>query len=389
MATALNLDLDTPQTSIVAKVEANPVMVLTDREQFSRFYEEIKRETDALDADVTTEKGRKAIASMAYKVARTKTAIDEAGKKLNEEARARINAVDEARREIRAQLDTLKDEVRAPLTEWEKAEEARVERVKAVIELLRSAGAVGYDETSAQVRERLATVRAMPVDPVEFDGYHPQAMALQASAVEALAAAAERIEAAEAKEMELQRLRAAEEARLLKEADERAERERIEQERIAAEQERIAAEQAEKRRQEAEEAEAARIRAAEERAAQAARDEEARKAREAEEARQREHEAALAEERRQREEVEATAQRERDERARQDAKRAAEAKRIADEAEAKRREDEARAKNRAHKTSVQTAAKQAIMTCGADEETARKIVLAIIAGEIPRVTLAF
>jgi colicin import membrane protein len=382
MATALNLDLDTPQTGIVARVEANPVMVLTDREQFSRFYEEIKRETDALDADVTTEKGRKAIASMAYKVARTKTAIDEAGKKLNEEARARINAVDEARREIRAQLDTLKDEVRAPLTEWEKAEEARVERVKAVIELLRSAGAVGYDETSAQVRERLATVRAMPVDPVEFDGYHPQAMALQASAVEALAAAAERIEAAEAKEMELQRLRAAEEARLLKEADERAERERIEQERIAAE-------QAEKRRQEAEEAEAARIRAAEERAAQAARDEEARKAREAEEARQREHEAALAEERRQREEVEATAQRERDERARQDAKRAAEAKRIADEAEAKRREDEARAKNRAHKTSVQTAAKQAIMTCGADEETARKIVLAIIAGEIPRVTLAF
>jgi colicin import membrane protein len=382
MATALNLDLDTPQTGIVARVEANPVMVLTDREQFSRFYEEIKRETDALDADVTTEKGRKAIASMAYKVARTKTAIDEAGKKLNEEARARINAVDEARREIRAQLDTLKDEVRAPLTEWEKAEEARVERVKAVIELLRSAAAVGYDETSAQVRERLATVRAMPVDPVEFDGYHPQAMALQASAVEALAAAAERIEAAEAKELELQRLRAAEEARLLKEADERAERERIEQERIAAE-------QAEKRRQEAEEAEAARIRAAEERAAQAARDEEARKAREAEEARQREHEAALAEERRQREEVEATAQRERDERARQDAKRAAEAKRIADEAEAKRREDEARAKNRAHKTSVQTAAKQAIMTCGADEETARKIVLAIIAGEIPRVTLAF
>jgi colicin import membrane protein len=382
MATALNLDLDTPQTSIVAKVEANPVMVLTDREQFSRFYEEIKRETDALDADVTTEKGRKAIASMAYKVARTKTAIDEAGKKLNEEARARINAVDEARREIRAQLDTLKDEVRAPLTEWEKAEEARVERVKAVIELLRSAAAVGYDETSVQVRERLATVRAMPVDPVEFDGYHPQAMALQASAVEALAAAAERIEAAEAKELELQRLRAAEEARLLKEADERAERERIEQERIAAE-------HAEKRRQEAEEAEAARIRAAEERAAQAARDEEARKAREAEEARQAEHEKALAEERRQREEAERIAREERAERERQDAARKAEAARIAAEQERQAEEIRRREANRAHRTRVQTAAKEAIMTCGADEETARKVVLAIIAGEIPRVTLAF
>lgn len=99
--------IERPETGIVALVEANPVMVLTDRQTFNRFYEEIKRETDALDADVSTEKGRKAIASMAYKVARTKTAIDDAGKKLNEEARARINAVDESRREIRVQLDAL------------------------------------------------------------------------------------------------------------------------------------------------------------------------------------------------------------------------------------------------------------------------------------------
>ncbi|WP_277750417.1 hypothetical protein [Croceibacterium ferulae] len=42
---------------------------------------------------MTTAKGRKAIASLAAKVARTKTAIDDAGKKLNEEARAKINAV--------------------------------------------------------------------------------------------------------------------------------------------------------------------------------------------------------------------------------------------------------------------------------------------------------
>ena len=114
-----------PGTDIVALVQATPVLVLTDKQKFSDFYEAMKAECDALKIDLETEKGRKAIASMAYKVARTKTAIDDAGKLLNEESRARINAVDENRREIRNQLDALKDEVRKPLTDWEQAEEAR------------------------------------------------------------------------------------------------------------------------------------------------------------------------------------------------------------------------------------------------------------------------
>jgi colicin import membrane protein len=59
-------------------------------------------------------------------VTRSKTAIDDAGKKLNEEARAKINAVDAQRRKIREELDALAEEVRKPLTEWEKAEDQRI-----------------------------------------------------------------------------------------------------------------------------------------------------------------------------------------------------------------------------------------------------------------------
>ena len=76
------------EQSLVAIVAENPVVVLTDQAKFDRFYQEMKRETDAHVADLTTEKGRKAIASLAFKVARTKTAIDEAG--LNQYTRAGV-----------------------------------------------------------------------------------------------------------------------------------------------------------------------------------------------------------------------------------------------------------------------------------------------------------
>src|SRR3546814_15457737 len=80
--------------------------------------------------------------------------------------------------------------------------------------------------------------------------------------------------------------------------------------------------------------------------------------------------------------AEREAQAERDRIAREDAARVEEARREA-EAKAKREADQA------HRTAVKTKAKDALMTCGADEEAARKIVVAILAGEIPAVRQGF
>ena len=343
-----------PATDIVAIVNANPVMVLTDKDAYSRFYQEMKRETDALEIDLTTEKGRKAIASMAFKVARTKTAIDDAGKKLNEEARARINAIDEARREIRAQLDALKEEVRRPLTEWEEAEDARIDECKATVERLRHAASVGYEETAAAIRERLTEIQAEQFDPLKFDGYMPQVQALRDTAIAALTASAERMEQEERERAELERLRA-----------EAAERERVEQERLAAE-------EAERRRAEAEKAEAERLARIEQEAAERARKEAEEAAQRAQAEKDRQHAEALAAERRRAEEAERAAQAERD--------------RIA----AEQAQQAAREADRAHRSSVLTAAKEAIMEAGdIAEDAAKKVVLAIQAGNVPNVTLRF
>ncbi len=336
MTTAAQLK---PATDIVALVDANPVMVLTDKQKFSDFYTAMKAECDAHEPDLTTEKGRKAIASLAYKVARTKTAIDDAGKGLNEEFRSRINAVDESRREIRAQLDALKDEVRKPLTEWEEAEAARTAKVEQELAFLRDAATVGFDEEVGTVRERILAISAMAFDPDEFQGYHPQAVALAASTLATLNAAADRMDRETAERAELERLRteAAE-----REARELAEREAAEAERIKAE---------------AEAAEKARIEALEKQAEERARAEAEQKAQAEREAADRAHAEALAAERRKTEEAERAAQAERDRIAADEAARKQAEERAA-------AETKAREADREHRGKIMGAAKEAIMEAG-------------------------
>src|SRR5690606_11791300 len=117
--------IEAPGTSIALVVNQTPAIVLTDKKSRDEFYAHVQAEVDAFEPDLSTDKGRKAIASLAYKIARTKTAIDDAGKKLNEEARAKINAVDAERRAVREHFDALSAKVRQPLTEWEEGEKKR------------------------------------------------------------------------------------------------------------------------------------------------------------------------------------------------------------------------------------------------------------------------
>jgi colicin import membrane protein len=74
--------------------------------------------------DVHTSAGRKAVASLAAKVSKAKTTIDDMGKELVDGLKELPKKVDVSRKQARDFLDALRDEVRKPLTDWE-AEEAR------------------------------------------------------------------------------------------------------------------------------------------------------------------------------------------------------------------------------------------------------------------------
>ncbi|SMC84277.1 hypothetical protein [Novosphingobium sp. B1] len=374
--------IEAAPSHIATVVEQTPVVVLTDKAQRESFYEHIQREVDAFEPDTSTEKGRKAIKSLAYKITRTKTAIDDAGKQLNEEARARINAVDAERRAVKEKLTALANEVRRPVDEWEAAEDKRVEECRAVIDGIKAAAVVTIEDTAATVRARGGQVWNTALDADRFGDMLAEATAAKDMAVSALKSALARLTKEEADKAELERLRA--------EAAEREERDRIEREarlaeelRLAelkaAEEKRLADERAaEERRIAAEKAEAERIERAKQEAAEAAE----RAAREEQAKRDRAHAEQLAAERRRAEEAERAAQAERDRIAAEEAARQAEAKRLADE-------QAAREADQAHRSAVMREAKEAIMTCGVDEEAAKKIVLLIRAGEVPNVSLRF
>ncbi len=372
-------------TALVLQVQENPALVLLDHQKFDDFYEAIRRETAAHVPDVSTAKGREAIKSLAYKVTRTKTALDDAGKKLTEDARARINKVDAARRNIREKLDSLRDEVRRPLTEWEVAEEARLEKVATTLADLKASAVVLLDDTAQSVEQRLAALQALVIDEATFQDAHEAAVAQLEAARMVLVAAVERLSREERERAELERLRAeaaarAEAERL--EAEQKARQEAEARARADAEAAAVRAKAEAEERAAREEAEQkARVAAAAKAAEEAARQEAERKSQAEREAAERAHAEALAAERQRADEAEAARKAEADRIAAEEARREAAATAEA-AAQAKREQD------RAHRSKIMGAAKEAIMEHGeVAEDVAKKIVLAIAANSVPNVSI--
>ena len=80
---------------------------------------DIREKASSVVGDLNTVKGRRAYISMASNVRSTKTAIDEAGKKLVAEMKKRPALVDASRKKVRDSLDELAVEIRKPVTDWE------------------------------------------------------------------------------------------------------------------------------------------------------------------------------------------------------------------------------------------------------------------------------
>lgn len=224
----------------------NAMAVFTNNDQLDPLIEAIEKEARSLVPDVTTKKGRDAIASMAHKVARSKTYIDNAGKDLVAELKALPKQIDESRRVVRERLNALKDEVRRPLTEWE-AEQERIKAEEAMNALHVEALAMN-EEFDRQLAARIESDHEMAL--LMNDAFDREQAEKKAEAERQRIAREEEIkrQAEEKAKRETEEKHRAElEALARREAEERAAKERAERERIEAQQraerERIAAEQ--------------------------------------------------------------------------------------------------------------------------------------------------
>ncbi|HCJ0622543.1 TPA: hypothetical protein NQI02_001774 [Klebsiella variicola] len=256
---------------LVVIEKKNAMAVFTNNDQLDPLIEAIEKEARSLVPDVTTKKGRDAIASMAHKVARSKTYIDNAGKDLVAELKALPKQIDESRRVVRERLDALKDEVRRPLTEWE-AEQERIKAEEAMNALHVEALAMneGFDRQLAARIESDHEMALLMNDAIDREQAEKKAEAerqriAHEEEIKRLAAAAA------AHEVEQRAQREREEA-ALREAALKAQAEQAERDRIAVEQKaeddkkaaveaerRKAQEEADRIRREAEQREQARL----------------------------------------------------------------------------------------------------------------------------------
>ncbi|USR61591.1 hypothetical protein NFJ01_04170 [Lelliottia amnigena] len=91
------------------------------------FLEQIRQAVNEVP-DISTDKGRKRIASLAGQVSRSKTAIEKPGREYLKRLKEAVKPAEAEIKKFVDACDELRDEVRRPLTEWE----AEQERLKAV-----------------------------------------------------------------------------------------------------------------------------------------------------------------------------------------------------------------------------------------------------------------
>lgn len=344
---------------VVAPSKETALQVFKTEKGLDPYLQTIRQELDnfmASPPSLDTATGRKAYASMAHKIARSKTAIDALGKELVADLKELPRTIDAERKRWRDQLDQWRDEARSPLNEWEAKEERRIAEHQEQIDMLESFGA-GEDETgnrltSQKLKDNLAFVQKVKLGD-HWEEFEAKAARAKESTVEKLNALIAEQEKHEAEQAELECLR-----------KEQAEREQKERE------ERIAREAEERARREAEE------KAAAEREAVAKREQIAK-----EEAERREHEHQEAIDKAKRE-AEQERQRIQDEYKRKEEERLAEKRRQQEEVE-RRQADK---KNRA---AINRAAMKAMTDGGLTEECAKQAVTLIAKGQVPGVTINY
>jgi hypothetical protein len=352
----------------------------------------IRNKIDGFTPDISTRKGREAIASMAYAVARSKTALDDVGKKLVADLKEVPKKIDAERKRVRDTLDTWQEEVRRPLNEWQAAEDARVDKHNDAIERIRLL-AVDLDGITAEdLADRVAQLQAIAMGD-DWEEFEPEAARAKDKALGVLRAALAARQKYEAEQAELARLRAEAEARA--KADHEAA--------IAREAAEKAQREAEEKAQAERDAAAKREQALIDQAAQAQRDAE-RKVREAEAAAANQAlQLKLAAEQSERQKLQAEADRvESIRRAEQD-RIAAEQRQAAAVEQARLdeiarqnaaadeilRQEKLREADRAHKGAIYKAAKEAFIANGMNEECARLAVKLIASGFIPAISIKY
>jgi hypothetical protein len=146
--------------------EQSSILILKDETKVQDLLEKIRVIATEEVFDVSTKAGQKACASMAAKVAKCKTTIDNFGKDYVGEIKATVKDIDANRKLLRDSLDYLKQEVRQPLNEIEQAEKDRIAAHELILQTIKDA-ANDLFSSSADVQACIDRISAIDVPALE------------------------------------------------------------------------------------------------------------------------------------------------------------------------------------------------------------------------------
>lgn len=357
-----------------------------------RFIDAVRAEVCAEVPDLKTRKGRERIASLSATVSKRKASVEKPGRDYLRHIKTLPKVVEDELREFVSTMNTLRDEIRQPLTDWEAAEQKRKDRHVDAVQSIHDFCLDLSDINAAVLLESIASVEAIRMGD-QWEEFEAEAARAKDSTLVDLRAALIKREQYEAEQAELARLRAEKEAQAQRDreaeiarqsaekANQEAERRAQAEREVAAKREQALIDQAAARQREAEQAT---------RDAEAAAERQRRQLQlQAEQAQlaaeQAEANRAAAELRAEQERISAERrQAQAVEQAKQDEIRRQSAAKAEEERQARAREADI-----ANKTAVLTAAKEAVMQAGITEEQAKAVVNLVRRGLIPNVSISF
>ena len=343
--------------------------------------QQIRVEIDGFTPDISSRKGRDAIASMAYKVARSKTALDNVGKQLVDDLKEIPKKIDAERKRVRDTLDAWQEEVRRPLTEWQAAEDKRVDDHNDGIQRLKDLAVFAETPTAARVAKVIADLELVAIDD-DWDEFVADAAQAKDKSLAALRSLLADRTQHEAELAEIAKFNAEKAEREQKERDAEITRKAVEQARIDSEQKAQAERDAATRReQELKDQAAAQQRASEQKLRDAEAEAERQKLQIQLQAEQAERQKLQAEQDRvaaEQRQAQAVEQARLDEIARSEQAAAED-----------RKQAEVREADKAHKGRINRAALQAFIDGGMPEGCAKKAVILIASRMIPAISIQY
>lgn len=243
----------TTENQLVVVQKENALQLFTTEKGLDPILAGVRQLIDGFTPDITTKKGRDAIASIAHSVAKSKTYLDGIGKELVDKLKEQPKLVDAERKRVRDTLDAWKEEVRKPLTEWEEKEERRVQYHKSMIQHIKDCanGFIGGQPQSFGIL--FSELEEKVIVDQTWEEFEAEAHREKEAALKTLKLAFEEHQAREKERAELEELRRQQAEREQKEREERIAREAADNARRQAEHEaqrqREIAEKAERDRQ--------------------------------------------------------------------------------------------------------------------------------------------